>query len=193
MEPIFYAFYIVMGLAIVKFAILIILCKGNFKRLAIAINTFFMVLVKNQTTSDENKNDDNKDENKIKGELIWPIYLLQREGRLVDFLLEDISDAPDELVGAGVREVHSKCRKYLMEKLKLQPVIKQEEGSNVTLEHGFDPGKIMLTGFLEGNPPYTGTLKHQGWQVLSSQIPEVPLSFKNNPVLAQAELEIPQK
>ena len=89
--------------------------------------------------------------------------------------------------------MHAKCRKYLLEKLTLQPIISKEEGSKVSIEEGFNPNKIMLTGFLEGLPPYNGVLKHQGWDVLSSQIPEVTESFRKNPVLVQAELEIPQK
>ena len=193
MEPVLYAFYIILGIAVIKMAILLILCKGNFSNLANAITTFFSVLAQGKTPQKEKIGSSPKEEIKVNADLIWPLYLLQREARLIDFLLEDISSAPDDLVGAGVREVHTKCRKYLLEKLSLQPVIAQEEGARITIESGFNPSKIMLTGFLEGQPPYNGILKHQGWQVLSSQIPEVTDSFRKNPVLAQAELEIPQK
>ena len=193
MEPILYAFYVILGIAVIKMAILLILCKGNLSNLANAITTFFSVLAQGKTLQKEKISSIPKGEIKVNADLIWPLYLLQREARLIDFLLEDISSAPDDLVGAGVREVHTKCRKYLLEKLTLQPIISQEEGARVTIESGFNPSKIMLTGYLEGQPPYNGTLKHQGWEVLSSQIPEVTDSFRKNPVLAQAELEIPQK
>ena len=193
MEPMLYAFYIILGIAFMKMAILLILCKGNFSNLTNAITTFFSVLAHGKNPQKEKNSSIPKVETKVNADLIWPLYLLQREARLIDFLLEDISSAPDDLVGAGVREVHTKCRKYLLEKLTLQPVIPQEEGARITLESGFNPSKIMLTGFLEGQPPYNGILKHQGWQVISSQIPEVTDSFRKNPVLAQAELEIPQK
>ena len=193
MEPILYAFYIILGIAIIKMAVLLVICKGNLSNLANAITTFFLVLAQGKTHQKEKPSSIPKGEIKVNADLIWPLYLLQREARLIDFLLEDISSAPDDLVGAGVREVHTKCRKYLLEKLTLQPVIPQEEGARITIESGFNPSKIMLTGFLEGQPPYNGIIKHQGWQVLSSQIPEVTDSFRKNPVLAQAELEIPQK
>ena len=193
MEPILYAFYIILGIAVIKMAVLLVLCKGNFSNLANAITTFFSVLAHGKTPQKEKTIRIPKGEIKVNADLIWPLYLLQREARLIDFLLEDISSAPDDLVGAGVREVHTKCRKYLLEKLTIEPVIAQDEGARITIESGFNPSKIMLTGFIEGQPPYNGILKHQGWQVLSSQIPEVTDSFRNNPVLAQAELEIPQK
>ena len=193
MEPILYAFYVILGIAVIKMAILLILCKGNLSNLANAITTFFSVLAQGKTLQKEKISSIPKGEIKVNADLIWPLYLLQREARLIDFLLVDISSAPDDLVGAGVREVHTKCRKYLLEKLTLQPIISQEEGARVTIESGFNPSKIMLTGYLEGQPPYNGILKHQGWEVLSSQIPEVTDSFRKNPVLAQAELEIPQK
>jgi hypothetical protein len=193
MEPMLYAFYIVLGIASMKMVILLALCKGNFSNLTYAITAFFSVLVRGKTPPTEIKTSISKEHSKVNADLIWPLYLLQREARLIDFLLEDISSAPDDLVGAGVREVHAKCRKYLLEKLTLQPIISKEEGSKVSIEEGFNPNKIMLTGFLEGLPPYNGVLKHQGWDVLSSQIPEVTESFRKNPVLVQAELEIPQK
>ena len=193
MEPILYAFYIILGIAVIKMAVLLVLCKGNFSNLANAITTFFSVLAHGKTPQKEKTIRIPKGEIKVNADLIWPLYLLQREARLIDFLLEDISSAPDDLVGAGVRELHTKCRKYLLEKLTIEPVIAQDEGARITIESGFNPSKIMLTGFIEGQPPYNGILKHQGWQVLSSQIPEVTDSFRNNPVLAQAELEIPQK
>jgi hypothetical protein len=176
-----------------KMVILLALCKGNFSNLTHAITAFFSVLVWGKNPPTEIKTSISKEDSKVNADLIWPLYLLQREARLIDFLLEDISSAPDDLVGAGVREVHAKCRKYLLEKLTLQPIISKEEGSKVSIEEGFNPNKIMLTGFLEGFPPYNGVLKHQGWDVLSSQIPEVTESFRKNPVLVQAELEIPQK
>lgn len=193
MEPMLYAFYIVLGIALMKMIILLALCKGKFSNLYHAIAAFFSVLVWGKTPSTVIKTSILKENSKVNADLIWPLYLLQKEARLIDFLLEDISSAPDDLVGAGVREVHAKCRKYLLEKLTIKPIISKEEGSKVSIEEGFNPNKIMLTGFIEGLPPYSGVLKHQGWDVLFSQIPEVTESFRKNPVLVQAELEIPQK
>lgn len=193
MEPLLYAFYIVFGFVLIKISVLLVLCRGNIGNLFSAINEFFSVLIHGKKDLPNYPAHDVKNSSKVNPDLIWPIYLLQRETRLFDFLLEDISGASDDLVGAGVREVHAKCRKYLLEKLKLEPIINQEEGKNITLEDGFDPSKIMLTGYVEGKPPYQGILKHRGWNIISSQLPETPESFRKNPILAQAEVEIPLK
>src|SRR5438876_1692147 len=54
--------------------------------------------------------------------------LLQREGRLLDFLLEDIKAYSDEQVGAAVRDIHRQCQAALNEHLALEPVLPKEEG-----------------------------------------------------------------
>src|SRR5580704_17185900 len=41
------------------------------------------------------------------------LSLLQREGRLVDFLQQEIASFPDADVGAAARVVHEGCRKAL--------------------------------------------------------------------------------
>src|SRR5213079_2829870 len=49
--------------------------------------------------------------------------LLQREGRLIDFLTENISSYDDAQVGAAVREIHRKCQAALNEHLEMEPVM----------------------------------------------------------------------
>src|SRR5690606_38389504 len=41
------------------------------------------------------------------------LAVLQRDGRLVDFLMEDIAPYGDAQVGAAVRSVHAGCRQVL--------------------------------------------------------------------------------
>src|SRR5579883_854864 len=48
--------------------------------------------------------------------------VLQREGRLVDFLEEDIDSYADAQVGAAVRDIHRGCRKALADHVKVEPV-----------------------------------------------------------------------
>ena len=50
---------------------------------------------------------------------VYSLVLLQREGRLVDFLKEDISSYSDEQVGAAVRQIHASCSKVLNENFAL--------------------------------------------------------------------------
>src|SRR6266851_3656173 len=74
------------------------------------------------------------------------LALLQREGRLLDFLLEDIQDYPDAQIGAAVRDIHRQCRTALKEHLDLEPILSGGEGTNVEVPPGFDPSAIRLTG-----------------------------------------------
>jgi hypothetical protein len=117
------------------------------------------------------------------------LTLLQREGRLVDFLQEDIEALPDEQIGAAVREVHRKCRHVLHEHLVLAPVMSQPEGERVEVPSGFDPSSVQLTGNVTGQPPFRGTLQHPGWRVREIKITP-PAREVDEFVLQPAEVEI---
>jgi hypothetical protein len=124
------------------------------------------------------------------GEPLRLLALLQREGRVLDFFLEDISGAADEQVGAGVRELHRKAQEVLKEHLVLEPVLAQPEGSAVEVPPGFDPSAVRLTGNVTGQPPFRGTLQHHGWRVKDYTIPAPP-EGQDEFVLAPAEVELP--
>ena len=97
------------------------------------------------------------------------LALLQRDGRLVDFLREDIAPYQDAQIGAAVRELHASCRKALEQYVTLEPVIDGEEDRPVTVEEGFDPAAIKLVGNVTGRPPLRGLLRHRGWRVARDQ------------------------
>jgi hypothetical protein len=88
------------------------------------------------------------------------LALLQREGRLVDFLREDIAAYPDAQVGAAVRAIHASCRKVLDEHLALEPVRSEAEGARVLVERDFDASAIRLTETWR-KPPFRGVLRHR--------------------------------
>ena len=117
------------------------------------------------------------------------LSLLQREGRLVDFLEEDLASYDDARIGAAVRSIQENCQKTLKEYLALTAVIDQEEGEEVTVQAGFDANAIKLTGKVTGEPPFKGVLQHRGWQISNFALPA--LSGAQNPkVIAPAEVEI---
>jgi hypothetical protein len=126
---------------------------------------------------------------KLSGEPVRLLALL-RESRLLDFLLEDVSGAPDDTLGAGVREVHKKAQAVLKERLVLEPVLPQREEDAVTVPAGFDPSAIQVTGNVTGNPPFKGTLRHHGWRVKSYNLPPPPAG-QDDLVVVPAEVEIP--
>lgn len=126
---------------------------------------------------------------KPSGEPLRLVALLQREGRLVDFLMEDIQGYPDVQIGAAVRDIHRQCRKVVEEHLKLEPVMAQNEEETVTIADGFDPSAIRLTGNVAGKPPFTGTLKHRGWRVVETKLPQ-KAEGQDEFILMPAEVEL---
>jgi hypothetical protein len=102
--------------------------------------------------------------------------LLQKEGRLVDFLQEDVSGYSDAEIGAAVRDIHRGCRETLQKYMTLRRVMEGTEGAPVTVPEGFDPSAIELQGNVAGKAPYTGTLVHGGWYVEELKLPTIPAS-----------------
>lgn len=118
------------------------------------------------------------------------LAVLQRDGRLIDFLSENISPYPDAQLGAAVRTIHETCRQALDQYVKLEPVLDSEEDQPVTLQAGFDPSAIKLIGNVSGEPRVRGLLRHKGWRVKQINLP--PLSQgAGRMVIAPAEIEIP--
>ncbi len=105
------------------------------------------------------------------GEALRFLSLLQAEARLVDFLMEDISGAPDAAVGAGVREVHKKASATLKKYVVIEAVLGGTEGDRVTVAKGFNPSAIRVLGNVTGEPPYHGELQHAGWKVKELKLP----------------------
>jgi hypothetical protein len=115
--------------------------------------------------------------------------ILQREGRLIDFLQEDVTDVPDADIGAAARVVHEGCRRGLREVLELRPVRAESDGDAIVLESGFDATRHRLTGNVSGEPPYRGHLAHHGWEVARIDLPT--LTDGHDPsVIAAAEVEL---
>jgi hypothetical protein len=112
------------------------------------------------------------------------LSILQRDARLVDFLMEDISAYSDEQVGAAVRDVQENSRTALQRYLQLAPVIDGVEG---TYTKTGDPASVKLIGKVPANGKAPGgTLRHKGWRADKVDLPTAPPGN----VLAPAEIEI---
>ena len=115
--------------------------------------------------------------------------LLQREGRLIDFLQEDVASYSDADIGAAARVVHTGSRKVLQQYLTLEPALPDSEGASVTVPAGFNAERIRLTGNVAGQPPFRGTLKHHGWVATSIRFPALSPTLDPR-VIAPAEVEL---
>lgn len=118
------------------------------------------------------------------------LSILQREGRLIDFLEEDLSAYQDEQIGAAVRSIHEGCKKALKEYVPIEPIFEQPEGSQVTVQPGFDANEIRLTGNVTGEPPFKGAVRHRGWRVIKVDLPKQMDREGENMILTPAEVEV---
>jgi hypothetical protein len=116
------------------------------------------------------------------------LAILQRDSRLVDFLMEDIASYSDDQVGAAVRELHDQCRDSLGRYVTLQPVIDGVEGTFAKTPSD-DPNLVKFIGNVPARPPSGGILRHKGWRAAKVDLPA--LSAKQDAaIVAPAEIEI---
>jgi hypothetical protein len=118
------------------------------------------------------------------------LSILQRQGRLVDFLEEDLGVYEDGQIGAAVRSIHQGCKEALAQNVGLEAVYGEEEGTEVTIKPGFDPQAVRLTGNVHGDPPFKGVLRHRGWRVVRMDLPLKSPDREMDWILAPAEVEI---
>ena len=116
------------------------------------------------------------------------LSLLQREGRLVDFLQQDVAGFDDADVGTAARVVHEGCKKALASHATLAPVRTEREGGPVEIAEG-DVARVKLVGDVRGAAPFKGVLRHKGWQVVELTLP-VPTAGHDARLVAPAEVEL---
>jgi hypothetical protein len=117
------------------------------------------------------------------------LALLQRDGRLVDFLMEDLGSYGDAQIGAAVRDVHAGCRRILDRHVTLESILGGQEGDAVTIDSNIDLAAVRVVGNVTARPPFRGRLLHKGWRAPRTALP--PLSDPGSrAIVAQAEIEV---
>jgi len=117
------------------------------------------------------------------------LALLQRDGRLVDFLFEDVTAYSDAQVGAAVREVHASCRRVIDRYLPVEPILADLEGQTTALGAPVDPFTVKLVGNVGQQASYLGTVRHRGWRVGRLALPPLAASAARQ-IVTPAEVEI---
>jgi len=120
---------------------------------------------------------------------IQVLALMQRDGRLIDFLMEDLATYADAQIGAAVRDVHAGCRGVINRYLRLEPILAGKEGERTSVSQDLDPASIRLVGNATGRPPFPGTLLHHGWRVTRIELPPLGAAGGRT-IVAQAEVEV---
>jgi Na+-transporting methylmalonyl-CoA/oxaloacetate decarboxylase gamma subunit len=127
--------------------------------------------------------------NQAEGEIAAFLALLQEKGRLVDFLMEDVSGYDDAQVGAAARVIHQGCKEVLKEHFRITPVSVAQEGSQVTVPAEYAADEYRLIGKISGTPPFSGKLIHKGWKTDYVKLPRITKSG-HLPAIAPAEVEL---
>jgi Domain of unknown function (DUF2760) len=115
------------------------------------------------------------------------LALLQREGRFVDFVEQEVTAFSDQDVGAAARLVHEGCRRALHAHARVLSVRGEPEGARLSLEQ--PSTDVKLVGNVAGSAPFRGVLRHRGWKVEELRLPTL-IGAHDPKIVAQAELEL---
>jgi hypothetical protein len=116
------------------------------------------------------------------------LAIVQRDSRLIDFLMEDVSGYSDDQIGAAVRELHDQCRDAIGRYVTLAPVIDGVEGTYAKAP-AQDASLVKFVGNVPAKPPAGGTLRHKGWRATRVDLPNLPAK-QDATIIAPAEIEI---
>lgn len=113
------------------------------------------------------------------------LALLQREGRLVDFLEQPVDGFSDADVGAAARVVHAGCNKALAGRVAFEPVLAEEEGTRVVLSGTEEHVIVAAAG---GAKAGSFTVVHRGWRLVHDELPALTAGH-DGALLQPAEVE----
>lgn len=125
-----------------------------------------------------------------RSEALTLLEALQREGRLIDFLQEDITGYQDAQIGAAVREIHRGCGDVIKRCFDVVAVVEQAEGQPFEVTAEIDTAAVRLTGNVPQTRPVTGVLVHSGWRAKKCALPQWTGSEQSARILAPAEVEV---
>ena len=128
-------------------------------------------------------------QNQAQAEVVTLLGVFQEKGRLIDFLMEDITPHTDAEVGMVARAVHQGCKAALNEHFQIEPISPAGEGASITVPIGYAADEFRLVGNLAGEAPFTGKLVHQGWRTTSVKLPRI-LKTDRLPPIAPAQIEV---
>ena len=125
----------------------------------------------------------------VRNDAVTLLATLQREARLVDFLMEPIDDYADAQIGAAVRDIHRDSRSVLDRLFAIVAVVDQSEGSAVDISDGVTGGRLRLIGETDSGQT-SGTLAHHGWQAARCELPTWNGNTAAVDVIAPAEVDV---
>ncbi|HEY3255340.1 MAG TPA: DUF2760 domain-containing protein [Polyangiaceae bacterium] len=115
------------------------------------------------------------------------LALLQREGRFVDFVQQELASFSDAQIGAAARVVHEGCRRAIRAHARVVSVRSEAEGATLSLERASED--VKLVGNVAGSAPFRGVLRHRGWRIEALSLPTI-VGAHDATLIAPAELEL---
>jgi hypothetical protein len=129
--------------------------------------------------------------NRAEAEIVSFLAIFQERGRLIDFVMDDITTYDDARVGAAARVVHQGCKAALKEHFRIRPLRAESEGSSGTIPAGYAADEYRLIGKISGPGPFSGTLLHHGWKTESVNLPRIVRADPDRlPTIAPAEVDL---
>lgn len=137
----------------------------------------------------KNNFDKLKDEKDNEDQVLTLLSLLQDNGRFLDFLMDDITSYNDEQVGAASRVVHQGCVKVLKDYFAIEPVLTEEEGTEIKLSSNSSEYRLVGEGDIADLA--SGRLLHKGWKTGKVNLPRTvgANSLASQNIIAPAEVE----
>lgn len=117
------------------------------------------------------------------------LALLQRDSRLVDFLMENIQGLEDGQIAAAVREIQPKAQAALKKFIDIVPCVSLPDGAEIEVPVGHHPSHFKVTGNVPPQPPYKGAVRHPGWKANRVEIPPLAKG-EDGMILEPTEVEI---
>ena len=124
----------------------------------------------------------------VRSEALTLLATLQREARLVDFLMESIGEYSDAQIGAAVRDIHRDSAGVLERLFRIRPIEAHDEGAEIQAPAQAD--RYRLIGTVRGAPPHRGRLVHHGWEAAKCEVPEWSGNSVAARVIAPVEVEL---
>jgi hypothetical protein len=115
------------------------------------------------------------------------LSLMQREARLIDFLMEDITEYSNEQVGAAIRDVHKKASGIL--KRCYDPIALVAQEGEVDLEVAYNAEVWDVSGKIPQAGSFKAEVIHSGWMAQKLELPVWKGSLANRMLISPAQAE----
>ncbi len=124
--------------------------------------------------------------------LLYLVSSMQEKGRLLDFVMDDISTYSDEDVGRVARVVHQGVREVFDNTMNIKSIHNGAEGEKISFNDEVDFSTYKLIGTGTKKPPFSGTVAHKGWKAGKISIPNISLTENDpqNMVVQAVEIEV---